>query len=457
MIIGVMLMVPLAIVWALVSERDYRSKSVVRQIGGQWGPQQRLSGPFFIVPYRVEIIGTKKVEVVAGSEANPVVLTREEPDIREETRFAVFSPDSLKIEGDIDTEVRKRSIYTANVYTADLTLGGRFAPPAAIDSAEKIVATDWQDAQLVLGVSGLAGIERSDLALDGTKALLEPGPGLLADLDSGAVHAPDLNIDSARAAEGFNFALKLRLRGSAGLAVTPAGRNTQVALRSPWPHPGFSGRFLPKDREIGADGFAANWVVPHLARPLPVQLSLPDRRLSDLDAYSFGVNFVTPVDFYSLVDRALKYGLMFIAVVFMLVFALEISSGKRIHGMQYLLVGLMMVLFFLLLLAFAEHVGFAPAYLVASAATGLVLTVYVGLVFSNVARGAMAAISFGALYGVLYLILQMEDYALMAGSVLGFAILTGILFGTRKLDWSGRRDLEKLSAAGNGAPAPAGA
>ena len=437
MFIGAMLMVPLAMVWALVSERDFRSQSVVREIGRQWGPWQNLTGPFAVVPYTVEIVGTKTVEVVAGSDTNPVVVNREEPDIRQETRYAVFSPETLVVDGSVETSVRKRSIYSATVYSSDLALSGRFFPSVDIASEQKITSIDWSKMQIVLGVSGLPGIEHSDLVLDGNKVRLEPGSGFLTTLNEGAIHAPDLRMGADKAVAGFDFHLNMRLRGSSGFTVAPAGRSTDVTLRSPWPHPGFHGRFLPKQRDISNDGFSANWQIPHFARPLPVQWTLPENHVNGLRSFSFGVKFVTPVDFYSLIDRALKYGVMFIGVVFVIVFALEIATGRRIHGVQYLLVGLMMVMFFLLLLAFAEHTGFAVAYLIASTATGLVLTTYVGLVFAGLSRALMAASSFICLYGVLYLILQMEDFALVAGAVLGFFILTGILFGTRKLDWSG--------------------
>lgn len=448
MIIAAMLLVPLAMVWALVSERNFRSESVIREIGGQWGPSQNIAGPFVVLPYTVEIVGTKQVEVVAGSEANPVVVNREEPDIREETRFAVLSPKTLTVDGDIATSIRKRSIYSATVYTADLSLTGRFAPSADIESDQKITGINWDRMQVVLGVSGLSGIEQSDLVLNGDPVRLEPGEGLLAGLESGAIHAPELGMVTDTAIEGFDFRLKMRLRGSSGFSVVPAGRRTEVTLRSPWAHPGFSGRFLPAEHDVSDDGFTARWQIPHFARPLPMQWTLSGGRLESLQSYGFGVKFVTPVNFYSLIDRALKYGIMFIGVVFMIVFALEVATGRRIHGVQYLLVGLMMVMFFLLLLAFAEHTGFATAYVIASAATGLALTIYVGIVFAGLSRALVAAASFVCLYSVLYLILQLEDFALVAGTVLGFVILTGVLFGTRKLDWSG------LNASGTRSGAP---
>lgn len=453
LIIGFMLMIPIALVWALVYERDHRSSSVIREIGQQWGAPQRLSGPYLILPYKVEIAGTKTVEVIAGTEERPVVIHKEEPDIREEIRHAVFAPQLLRINGDVETSVRERSIYKATVYTADLAVNGRFAPIIAIDTEEKVVGIDWDKMQLTVGIAGLSGIENAELRLDSGDAVrLEPGAGSMRGLDIAAVHSPALARSAAEAANGLDFELDLRLRGSESLMVAPAGRLTEVDIRSPWPHPGFTGRFLPGEREIGDAGFSAKWSVSHLARPLPSQWIMGDKRVSGISGHDFGVRFVTPVDFYSLVDRALKYGLMFIGIVFAIVFAMEMATGARVHGVQYLLVGLMMIMFFLLLLAFAEHIGFTRAYLIASAATGGVLTVYVGLVFGGRLRALIAAASFTLLYAVLYLILQLEDYALVAGACLGFAMLTAVLFGTRRLDWSAVRSVTSDPAA----PATAG-
>jgi len=447
--IGMVLTVPLGIVWLLVAERDHNSRTVIRNIGQQWGAPQRLSGPFVVLPYRVEVVGVKIVEVVAGTEEKPVILRKEEPDISEAVRYAVFTPEALRIEGDIVTSVRERSIYKATVYTADLTVDGAFAPITAIKTSEKVTGIDWHRMQMVVGISGLSGIETSDLTLNsGKPILLEPGAGIMTGLDNGAVHAPVLFTDAGNASAGFTFRLSLSLRGSENLSVTPAGRTTDVALRSPWPHPDFTGRFLPAEREIGNEGFSARWSVPHLARPLPTQWPMTANRLGELMPYAFGVRFVTPVDFYSLVDRALKYGLMFIGVVVIIVFALEIATGVRVHGVQYLLVGLMMIMFFVLLLAFAEHMGFGRAYLIAALTTGSVLTAYVALVFGRFSRALVSAVCFGLLYAILYLILQLEDYALLAGACLGFVILTGVLFATRRIDWSAIRPADEAPVQG---------
>ncbi len=208
-------------------------------------------------------------------------------------------------------------------------------------------------------------------------------------------------------------------------------------MSSNWPHPNFAVGMLPSERTITADGFAATWRVPYLARPAPQSWTLERDGYYRFGGEMLGVGFVEPVDFYALVERSLKYGLMFIGVTFLTVFMLETLSPYRIHIVQYCLVGLVLVMFFVLLLAFSERIGFGPAYVVAAAATTIVVSAFIGVALRSRMRAAIAAASFTATFALLYAILLLEDLALLAGSVIGFLALSGLLFATRKVDWSG--------------------
>jgi inner membrane protein len=210
-----------------------------------------------------------------------------------------------------------------------------------------------------------------------------------------------------------------------------------VSLSSNWPHPSFSGAFLPDDRAVTTAGFTAAWNVPHLARSVPDAWSLLDGGLERLQPYSFGVTMIDPVDFYSLVNRASKYGIMFVALAFMAVFCLELISGRQVHPVQYLFTGISLVFFYVLLLSLAEHLGFTQAYLAASVATAAMLAVYVGAAMTSVVSALVMLMVFAATYVILYLILQLEDYALLAGAVLGFLALAIVMFVTLRVDWSG--------------------
>ena len=248
------------------------------------------------------------------------------------------------------------------------------------------------------------------------------------------VHAP---LGASGPVAGLDYRLDLQLRGTAMLRLAPVGRQTEVTMRSDWPHPNFAVGMLPSERTVSESGFEATWRVPYLARPAPQSWTLESDGYQRFGGEMLGAGFVEPVDFYALVERSLKYGLMFIAVTFLVVFALETLSPQRIHIVQYCLVGLVLVMFFVLLLALSERIGFGAAYLIAAGATTLVLASFIGMALASIRRGAVAAASFAAAFALLYAILRLEDLALLAGSIVGFAALSGLLFATRKVDWSG--------------------
>jgi inner membrane protein len=307
-----------------------------------------------------------------------------------------------------------------------------------------VASVRWRDAAFVLGLSGVAGLkEAAVLKIAGAPDIaFAPSvgfpsthlTGIHAKLAGGGGTPPP---DRDQPPQPFAFTVDLSFNGSVSLSVAPVARETRVSLGSDWPHPSFAGAFLPDERQVTAAGFTAMWRIPHLARSVPEAWSLAEGGLERLQPFAFGVNMIDPVDFYSLVNRAAKYGIMFVALAFMAVFCLELASGRRVHPVQYLFTGLALVLFYVLLLSLAEHLGFARAYVIAAVATGTMLAVYVGAVMSSLARGLMMLVVFAATYAMLYLILQLEDYALLAGAILGFLALTGVMFGTLRVDWSG--------------------
>ena len=245
---------------------------------------------------------------------------------------------------------------------------------------------------------------------------------------------------TGHAASGFGFRFDLRLNGSNLLDFTPVARETTVELAADWPHPSFGGTFLPIERTVRNDGFSAHWYVPHLARSVPQAWNLSDGGLERLRPYGFGTRFYTPVDFYKLISRASKYAVMFLGAAFMAVFLLELRSPRQVHPVQYFFVGFAMVFFYVLLLSFSEHIGFLKAYLLAAGATGGLLALYVGRAQLSLAKGAATLVLFLVLYGLLFMILRMEDYALLAGAILGFVTFSTIMFATLRVDWSEAAD-----------------
>jgi inner membrane protein len=345
----------------------------------------------------------------------------------------------------VTSKVLRRSIYDVVVYTARVTLSGRFLPPDMAEAAGDVLAVRWGDATLALGLSDVAGLkEAASLAVNGQRQLrFQPSLGIPT--------APQTGIHVRLAGAGdqvlagtdappkpFAFQLELVFGGTGSLDFAPVARETRLAMTSDWPHPSFSGAFLPVDRSINPAGFAASWRVPHLARSVPQAWSLATAGIDRFRPYQFGVQLYKPVDFYSLVTRAAKYAVLFLAFAFMAVFLLELLSGARVHPVQYLFVGLAMVFFYVLLLSLAEQIGFPLAYLFAAGVNAAMLSLYVGMALASRRRGAIMFAVLLLLYALLYLNLTLEDYALLVGAVLGFAALTTVMFATLRVDWSGQ-------------------
>jgi inner membrane protein len=419
-----LLLIPLLLVVGLVFEREGRANEVRSDVSRTWGGAQQLSGPFLVVPYTV------RSETKEGDKVIELVLERR----------AVFLPNALTVTGNAKSGVLHRSIFDVPVYTATLSLEGGFDKPDMAEVDPNATSVRWREAVLVLALSDVAGLkEASTIKINGTEELaFAPSVGVPgASLSGIHVRLADAAAYQTGDTPGaFTFRTDLVFSGSTSLSFAPAARETKAALTSDWPHPSFMGAFLPTERSVTDTGFSASWRVPHLARSVPNAWMLGEQDLGRFHPYLFGVTFYDPVDFYDLMTRAVKYGVLFLSLTFMGVFVLELLSGKRVHPVQYLFVGIAMVFFYVLLLALAEHIGFTVAYLAAAGATGGMLSLYVGKVLESPWRGLLMLALFIVAYAFLYLILKLEDYALLAGALLGFAALAAVMFTTLKVDWS---------------------
>lgn len=425
-VITVALLIPAMMVWSLVEDRSRRADQVAQSISQGWGGEQALNGPYLVVPYSI------------SESVNNNTITRQV------TRHALISAESLLIDGTIDVEERRKSIYKTQLYHLKTKLSGRFSK---VD-LEKVLARggrpQLQNAFMVLGVSDMTGF-RSDVEAtinDTAKRKFIPG---LNQLRNGQVSKNSRKMRSISSGvyiplgesdikDGFDFTIELALNGSRNLSVVPAGGTTEFNLKSNWPHPGFDGRFLPEQRDINAEGFTANWTIPNLARGIDTVLlseTLPSV------ASAMQVNFVEPLKFYQVTSRTLKYSIAFFSLIFLGVFILELTGKKVLHWIQYLLVGFAMVIFYVLLLAFAEQIGFTYAYLISSAATTGLIAWYIGDAMGHKRGTLVMTALLGTTYLVMYLILNEEDYALLAGSVVAFAAIAGTMVTTRKVNWNG--------------------
>jgi inner membrane protein len=345
-------------------------------------------------------------------------------------------PDALSAKAQSKTESRKRGIHEATVYQTELTAEGSFSKPDLSGFSSQVLSVDWSRAKLVTSLSEPNGIETVSVSVNGSEVKkLDPGapagPALMPGFSAGT----DLSAAFSGAGQTVPFKIGMSFKGSQELNFSPVARQTDVEASSPWPHPSFAGTYLPRERNVTDKGFTAHWSIPELARNIPAVMVANEASFQTLTYATFGVRFYQPVDFYRLVERAVKYGVIFIGAAFLIVFAIELLSGGRMHMVQYAMSGLMIIMFFVLLLAFAEHVGFGMAYAIASGATGAVISWFVASLFPG-GKWTLAAFgSFAVLYGLLYMVLRLEETALLAGAITGFLLLTVLMVSTRKVEW----------------------
>jgi len=424
----VLLHVPLVLTQGVLQERRSYQRQAIDEIAGLWGRAQQVTGPVLAVPYayRATVVRSK---VVAGKVAQV-----------EETELvpakAYFLPEALRIEGEVEPEVRRRGIYEAVVYATRLRLAGHFSPDfaAAGIAADRI---DWDKAQVLFGVSDLRGI-RSVAPLASTDG--RPAPFESADAAAAAGGLPLVaRVAGVAAGARYEFAFEAALQGSERLQIAPVGKVTQVRLASPWVDPSFGGAYLPVRREVGSAGFVAEWETAHFSRGFPESWS--DRTTNGAEmnnriaAAAFGVAFAQPVDGYRLVERAQKYGVLFFILVFAVCFLLEMTAGLRIHPLQYALVGAALCLFFLGFLALSEFMDTARAYGAAAAACTAMVSLYAWSFLKTGARTLVIGGGLVATYGYLYFVLQSQDYALVAGTAALFGALALVMFCTRRINW----------------------
>jgi len=414
----------------LIAERQARRNEAVAGIALGWGQRQMLAGPFLSIPYERSWVETTQ-ETVDGK-------SREKRIERSEWRVHRVPVESVEWSVDATTSEKARGIYKARLYTARVKAQGKIVVAEQFGNGES-GRIRWSAPRFVLGVADPRGIRSvAALSIGGEKVEFRPGTGDAA-LASGIFAVlPNVLPDKPGT---LDYELSLELAGAEAFAIAPLARENAVAMRSDWPHPSFQGVFLPAKHDLGADGFTAQWNVSRYAAQGGERLAACDRPnergkvCAALTAQELGISFVEPVGLYLRLERASKYGFLFIGLTFAAFMLLELFRRLPIHPVQYTLVGLALAMFFLLLTALSEHIAFALAYVAATAACVGLIGAYVAYVLRRWLAGLAFGAALGALFGVLYMLLRAEDYALLAGSVLLFALLAGLMIATRKVDW----------------------
>ena len=417
--IALVLMIALTMIRSLVNERAQRAMSVRSEIAASWGQRQTIGGPVIVVPFRVRSLDANGREKIL-------------------TNRARFLPERLAVRGRLLPERRHRGIFETVLYRAQLHVEGEFARPDF--SAWNVLPEDvlWNEAVVTIGISDLRGIHGSPVMKWNEGALPFAGGSGDTKLWTTGLTAADPFRDGASAPR-YRFGFDLGLNGSEEIGFYPLGGDTVVEMTSPWRDPSFGGAFLPESRTISSKGFTARWSISSLARSYPQRWrEWGDEDPSALTAVgqsAFSVGLFTPVGHYQQAERSVKYGVLFIILTFVTFFLYELLSPVTLHPMQYFLVGGALCLFYLLLLSISEHATFATAYAIASVATVTLISAYSAALLRSRLRvlGLFGVLSL--LYGYLYVLLQLEDWALLMGSVGLFLILALVMYTTRTVDW----------------------
>jgi inner membrane protein len=423
-ILALTLLIPLGMVQSVVHERHQTYRGVIADISGSWSGEQQIAGPMLVVPF------TERFEVrdeYATSEGEKKVISRWETC----ERRAVILPDSLEIEGRLSPETRHRGIYRVQVYTADLVVSGAFGDLQkaieAMTDEERLEEIDFPGAVVAFGLSDPRGIVNVDgFRFNRAPGQPRPGTTLTGTVQKG-FHVPL----GAAIADGLEFDMPMVIRGSGNLRFLPLGESSRVVLRSDWPHPSFIGEVLPADREVSDAGFEAEWTIPLLNRSYPQAWTAGSSVC--IDEIEAGVRLFEPVALYDMVTRSVKYGLLFIALTFLTLGLIEYVIDVKLSIVQFLLIGVALAMFFLILIALAEHMGFAAAYVLASATVIVINTLYCAAILRRWGISTIVGAVLTAIYGILYLILNTEDFALLGGTVLLVVALSATMFFTRRI------------------------
>ena len=426
-LIGLMTM-PLGMISKLVRERSQLYHQVLNDIAGTWGHQQQLKGPALFVPYTEKFTHEVTKTDKDGNE-------RKETKVTFQQRTAIVLPDDLKIEVYLEGQTRKRSLYESLVYTADIKISGQFKRPDIQSLSADIDKIHWDKAWLALGISDTQAINNvSALSWNNTNtASFDPGTKAIKLLENGFHASLDLSQDDTNDSPvTYPFSLTINANGSQGFYFVPFGKTTNVSIASDWPHPSYQGNKLPDTHQEDAKGFKAQWSVPHLARNYP-QLWTTESQEFNVDEFKAGVNLFETVSLYSQITRAIKYGVLFFVLTFITFLIFELGIGRRLHIVQYGVIGLALSMFYLALLSLAEHLGFFNAYLSASAVIIVLISLYAFAAIRSLGRTSIIAVLLTGLYALLYSLLKLEDYALLAGTVLLLVILAVMMYLTRNI------------------------
>lgn len=434
-ILILLLLIPSSMLTSLIYERERYRDEAISEVSGKWGDSQTIGGPVLTIPYEVTMEDAKgKFSTV--------------------TEYAHFMPEDLQVSGNLQPEVRYRGIYEVVLYNVKLQINGYFNFPKYEELKIPRNKLHLEDAFISIGIPDMRGIKEK-VAFKWNDSTYYFNPGIVtSDVFASGISLP-LVLEEK---EKFSFHFNLNINGSKDLNFLPIGKETNVILSSSWGNPSFIGAFLPDNRQVNPDGFKAAWKVLHLNRNFSQQwkgaseyLKVNKSSYNEFDEYNeyttvttgnrnmesaaFGVKLLLPIDEYQKTMRSAKYNIMFIFITFLAFFFVEVLNKKRIHAIQYLLVGFAITLFYILLLSLSEHVGFNKAYLISCLCILLLITFYSSAILKSRKLTLLMSGILVVLYGFFYSLLQLQDYALLLGSMGLLLILATVMYLSKDIDW----------------------
>lgn len=414
-----LLLIPSIYIGSLISERKEIKETAFAEVSSSWGGKQNIGGPVLHIPF------TKTVKDTAGGTSTYEDVVK-------------ILPLNLNIDGKVDSELRNRGIYKFTFYTSVNKVIGNFDLSSISDIDTSNTQLKWNEAYVLFGITDMKGI-KDNITLKWNGIQTQFSPGLISDdvFESGVSKRVNVNPYGIN-----NFEIDLALNGSESLTFLPLGKETKVNLASNWGDPSFSGNFLPEERNITDNSFQASWKVLDLNRNYPQSWIKKNNKI-EIASSAFGLNFFVPLNGYTEVIRAVKYVLMFIGLTFIMFFFVEYLGKKRIHPIQYLLVGFSLVVFYLLLLSLSEYLQFSVAYLISSVSIITLIGLYSASVLKSKKFAFYISLALVFLYGFLYILLLNEDYSLLIGSIGIFAVLAVIMYFLRNINWYRANQLQK--------------
>lgn len=416
-VIGLLLalmLIPRQKIEELIYERTYFRNIAVDEVSNKWSYQQNIMGPVVSIPY---------VEFFRPDNNSP---------LQKVIKFAHFLPEDLKINAELLPTSRYRGIYEVVVYTSKVHFEGYFTP---FDVASLGIPKEnilWNYASVAVGMDDLRGIEEQvEMSWNNSKITFNPGMETNDVMYNGISTKVPIAAYTDKTVNRYNFKFDLIVKGTGSLNFIPIGHEMQLNMKSSWKTPKFDGAFLPEVYDVNENGFTANWKILHLNRPFP-QFWLGNMQTRES---AFGVNLLITLDDYKQSHRAVKYAFMLISLTFALYFFIEMLNKRRIHPFHYVLVGLAISLFFTLLISMTEHVRFAIAYLTATVMTVGLVTWYTHSILKDKRLAQLVGSVLALLYGFIFIIVRLDDYALLMGSFGLFVALAIVMHYARKVDW----------------------